>query len=123
MNIRLKRIPGLVLLLTAASATFAAGSGLTVPSGIVLGGLAAWFDFFVIREMAGAMLVSRPAPTHILPMALAKSLVLVTVPAVALLLPTSLVNGVSFAIGVTTLPVAIVLDACLRVPAIQTGEV
>jgi hypothetical protein len=123
MNFRLKRIQTLVLLVTTASALFAAWSGLSLPTGIVIGGFAAWLDFVVIKELASAMLVRRPSAAHIVPMALAKSLVLVAVPAVALLLPTSSIDGVSFAIGVTALPVAVVIDACIEVPEIETGEV
>jgi hypothetical protein len=123
MNFRLKRIQSLVLLVTTVSALLGAWSGLSSPTGIVIGGFAAWLDFVVIRELVSAMLVRRPSPTHIVPMALAKSLVLVSVPAVALLLPRSIVDGVSFAIGVTALPVAVVIDACISVPGIETGEV
>ena len=123
MNLRLKRIQGLVLLLTTASALLAAWARLSSPTGIVLGGFAAWLDFVVIKELVSSMLVRRPSPSHIVPMALAKSLILVSVPAGALLLPTSVVDGVSFAIGVTALPVAVVIDACLAVPGIETGEV
>lgn len=123
MNLRLKRIQGLVLILTTASALLAAWCRVSSPTGIVLGGFAAWLDFVVIKELVSSMLVRRPSPSHIVPMALAKSLILVSVPAGALLLPTSVVDGVSFAIGVTALPVAVVIDACLAVPGIETGEV
>jgi len=112
-----------VLLLTTAGALLAAWSRLSSPTGIVLGGFAAWLDFAVIKELVSSMLVRRPSPSHIVPMALAKSLILVSVPAGALLLPTSVVDGVSFAIGVTALPVAVVIDACLAAPGIETGEV
>lgn len=124
MNFRLVRIEALVLSLTAILAIVALWSGRTRPLGIVLGGAAAWLDFVVIRELAKIMIVRRPATAHLLPMALAKSLVLVGVPAFALFLPTSVVDGVSFALGVTTLPASVVIDAFL--PALsgsKTGEV
>jgi hypothetical protein len=123
MNSRLARIQNLVLATTIVSAIIALGSGLTMPLGIVLGGLAGWLDFVVIKQLAGAMLTRRPTQSHVVPLALAKSLILVSVPALALLLPTSLVNGASFAIGVTMLPAAIVVDACLGVPQVETREV
>ncbi len=122
MNVRLNRIQGLVLSITTIVAVIALTVGFTTPFGIVLGGMAAWLDFVVIRGLVAAMLARKPAKEHIVPMALAKSLVLVTVPAVALLLPGSLVSGVSFAIGVTALPAAIVIDACLAVPQSEVGE-
>jgi hypothetical protein len=124
MNFRLFRIQGLVLTLTTVLALVALWSGLTPPLGIVLGGLAAWLDFVVIKGLAGAMVARRPATAHILPMALAKSFVLVAVPASALFLPASMVNGVSFAIGVTTLLAAVVIDALLPSEARpKTGDV
>jgi len=43
-------------------------------------------------------------------------------PAAALLLPAGPVDGVSFAIGVSTLPLAIVVDATLPLPAATTAE-
>jgi hypothetical protein len=46
-------------------------------------------------------------------MAFVKSLVLLAVPAAALLLPRGMVDGVSFGLGVTTLPAAVVLDVLL----------
>jgi hypothetical protein len=124
MNFRLVRIQGLVLSLTTVMAGVALCLGVTPPLGIVLGGLAAWFDFVVIKSLATAMISHRPATAHILPMALAKSFVLVGVPACALLLPTSVVSGVSFAVGVTALPVAVVIDAFLpSVGEVKTGDV
>ena len=99
-------------------------SGLTHPLGIVLGGIAAWLDFVVIKRLAAAVIARRPATAYLLPMALAKSLVLVAVPASALFLPPSVVSGVSFALGVTALPASIVIDAFLpSVPERKTGEV
>lgn len=123
MNVRLTRIQGLVIALTALMALLAVCSGLVRPLGVVLGGLAAWLDFVVIRGLASAMLVHRPATAHIVPMALVKSVVLVSVPAAALVLPASAVDGVSFAIGVTALPASIVIDSCLALPRPQTGDV
>jgi len=124
MNLRLLRIQGLVLSLTTGLALAALCSGITPPFGIVLGGLAAWLDFVVIKGLASAMIVRRPTTAHILPMALAKSFVLVAVPASALFLPTSVVSGVSFAVGVTTLPAAVVIDAFLPSEArAETGDV
>ncbi len=124
MSFRLARIQGLVLSLTTAMALVALCSGLTRPVGIVLGGLAAWLDFVVIKGLGAAMIARRPTTAHILPMALAKSFVLVAVPASALFLPASVVDGVSFAIGVTALPVSIVIDAFLPfVPETETGEI
>lgn len=123
MNRRLTRIQGLVLSLTTVLALLAMWSNVTRPLGIVLGGTAAWLDFVVLRGLAGAMISRRPAVAHLVPMALAKSFVLVAVPAFALLLPTSLVDGVSFALGVTALPVSIVIDALLPIaPDPKTGE-
>lgn len=123
MNLRLRRIETLVFALSAICALGAALSKLTPASGIVIGGFAVWLDFVVIRELATAMLTRNVAKSHLVPMALAKSLALILVPALALFLPSSVVDGVSFAIGVTTLPLAIVLDACLAVPQPRTGDV
>lgn len=124
MNFRLVRIEALVLSLTTVLAMVALCSGLTRPLGIVLGGTAAWLDFVVIRGLATAMIARQPATAHLLPLALAKSFVLVAVPAFALCLPTAVVDGVSFALGVTALPASVVIDAFL--PAIsgpKTGEI
>jgi hypothetical protein len=55
--------------------------------------------------------------------AVLKSLGLVSVPAIALIVPSTVVSGVSFAIGVSTLPAAIIVDACLAVPGSKAGEV
>jgi hypothetical protein len=123
MTFRLARIQGLVLSLTTVMAVIAFCSGLTHPLGIVLGGIAAWLDFVVIKGLAAAMIARRPATAHLLPMALAKSLVLLGVPASALFLPHSVVSGVSFALGVTALPASIAIDAFLpSVPERKTGE-
>ena len=124
MNFRLVRIEALVLSLTTVLAMVALCSGLTRPLGIVLGGTAVWLDFVVIRGLATAMIARRPATAHLLPMGLAKSFVLVAVPAFALFLPTSVVDGVSFAVGVTALPASVMIDAFL--PAVsepKTGAV
>jgi hypothetical protein len=123
MNIRLNRIPSLMVCFTAFVAVMSLATGLTRPVGIILGGLAAWFDFVVIKRLAAALIARRPATTHLVPLAFAKSIVLVSVPAIALFLPSTVVDGVSFAIGVTTLPVAVVVDAFLAIPEIKVGEV
>lgn len=121
MTFRLARIQTAMLALTASFAAAALVSGATLPVGVVLGGAAAWLDFVVIKSLASAMLVRRPSPAHVVPMALTKSLVLVAVPGCALLLPAMLVDGVSFALGVTTLPLAIVIDALRAIPEPKTG--
>ncbi len=123
MNRRLTRIQGLVLSLTTIMALAAMGSGAVRPLGIVLGGTAAWLDFVVLRSLGTAMISRRPAAAHLVPMALAKSFILIAVPALALLLPTSSVDGVSFALGVTALPASIVIDALLPIaPDAKTGD-
>ena len=123
MNGRLNRIQGLVLSLTTLMTLVTLVSGLTTPLGIVFGGMAAWLDFVVIRTLAAALVARSPAKAHIAPLAVAKSFVLVSVPAIALFLPGTVVTGMSFAIGVTSLPAAIVLDACLAIPRGKAGEV
>ncbi|MCC6763304.1 MAG: hypothetical protein IT293_01455 [Deltaproteobacteria bacterium] len=122
MNFRLKRIQGLVLLLSVLVTVLAQSVGFVTPMGILIGGLAAWLDFVVIKELGSAMLVRRVAKSHIVPLACAKSVLLVLIPAGALVLPRSVVDGVSFAVGVTMLPLAIVIDACLGIPSMQTGD-
>jgi hypothetical protein len=121
MTFRLARIQTAMLVLTASLAGAALVSGVTLPFGVVLGGAAAWLDFVVIKSLATAMLVRLPSPGHVLPMAVTKSLVLVAVPAAALFLPATLVDGVSFALGVTTLPLAVVVDALRAIPEPKTG--
>jgi len=121
MNFRLARIQTAMLALTASFAAVALVSGASLPVGIVLGGAAAWLDFVVIKSLASAMLIRRPSPAHVVPMALTKSLALVAVPGCALFLPATLVDGVSFALGVTTLPLAIVIDALRALPEPKTG--
>ena len=123
MNGRLNRIQGLVLSLTTLMTLVALASDLTTPLGIVFGGMAAWLDFVVIKGLAAALVAHSPARAHIVPLAVAKSFVLVSIPAIALFLPSTLVSGMSFAIGVTALPAAIVLDACLAIPRGKAGEV
>jgi hypothetical protein len=49
---------------------------------------------------------------HVVPLALLKSLALIAIPAGALALPANVIDGPSFAVGVTMLPLAIVIDAC-----------
>lgn len=122
MNVRLKRIQGLVLLLSVLLAALGKFADLFAATGVMIGGLAAWLDFVVIQELGSAMLIRRVSKAHVVPLALAKSLALILIPASALLLPPRVVDAVSFAIGVTTLPLAIVIDACCGVPAIQTGD-
>lgn len=121
MNFRLARIQTVMLILTASFAAVALVSGASLPGGIVLGGAAAWLDFVVIKSLASVMLLRRPSPAHVVPMALTKSLALVAVPGCALFLPGTLVDGVSFALGVTTLPLAIVIDALRALPEPKTG--
>ena len=123
MNIRPDRIQRLVLSLTTLMTLVTLVSGLTTPLGIVFGGMAAWLDFVVIRGLAAALVAHSPAKAHIAPLAVAKSFVLVSVPAIALFLPGTVVSGMSFAIGVTALPAAIILDACLAIPRGKAGEV
>jgi hypothetical protein len=114
MMFRLVRIQGLLLGFTSLAALVALWTGATRPLGITIGGGAAWVDFVVIRRLATAMLSRKPAPSgHIVPMALAKSVLLIGLPAIALFLPSSIVDGVSFALGVTALPAAVVADALL----------
>jgi len=113
MTHRLWRIPLLVLVLTSVLTVLAFSSGISRPLGIVLGGGAAWLDFVVIRTLAAAIFDRNPSLRHIVPMAFVKSIALLAVPAVALLLPRSVVDGVSFGLGVTTLPASVVLDALL----------
>ena len=99
MTQRLIRIEWLITSLTLLASAAALASGATRPFGGMLGG-------------------TRHTPLgRIVSMALAKSLVLLAIPASALLLPHSLIDAVSFAIGVTALPVAVVLDACLPLAA------
>lgn len=122
MILRLRRIQSLVVFLSALCAVGARSSGLMPATGVLVGGFAVWLDFVVIRELVGAMLVRSVPRGHLVPMAMAKTLALVLVPAMALLLPRTIVDGVSFAIGVTTLPLAVMIDACFGVP-IRTGDV
>jgi hypothetical protein len=114
---RLARIELLILSLAASAAALALAFGVSRPLGIVLAGGWAWLDFVLIRRLAAAALARRPPLSLLVPMAVAKSLVLILVPASALLLPRTLIDGVSFAIGVTTMPLAIVIDASLPAPA------
>lgn len=115
MSERLARIELLMTSLTLVAVTAALTLGRTRPLGIALGGAAALIDFAMIRRIGAAALVRRIPLQRVVSMALMKSVVLLAIPAAALLLPGSLVDGVSFAIGVTTLPLAVVLDACLPV--------
>ena len=123
MTFRLQRIQGLVLLLSVLAATVAKSAKSVAPMGILVGGFAVWLDFVVIKKLGSAMLARRMTKTRIVPLALAKSIVLVLIPAAALLLPASVVDGPSFAVGVTMLPLAILVDAWIGVPTRQTGDV
>ena len=123
MNLRLRRIPTMTLGITVSMAVGAALIGRIPGTGILIGGLAACLDFVVIRELGSAMLARNVARGHLVPMALAKSFALILVPAMALSLPSDVVDGISFAVGVTALPTAIVADAWLGVPPIRTGDV
>lgn len=120
MMFRLVRIQKLLLGLTTLAAVGALVTGATRPLGVVMGGTAAWLDFVVIRELAALMLVRKPSTAHVVPMAMLKSVLLIALPASALFLPRSLVDGISFAAGVTTLPAAIVIDALM--PGSETAE-
>lgn len=113
MNFRLVRIQGLLLALATAAVVFGHWSALVRPLGVVLGASAAWLDFVAIRGLVGIMLARRPTRRQILPIALLKSVLLIAIPALALFLPKSLVDGPSFALGVTALPLAIVIDALI----------
>lgn len=111
MTDRLARIQTVTLALTAMSVAVALGAGNLRPLGIGLGGGSAALSFFILRRLAAAALVRRPPLSRVVALALLKSLLLVLVPAAGLLLPGTLVDGVSFAVGVSALPVAILLEA------------
>lgn len=100
----------------------AACSGRVLPLGIMIGGAAAWLDFVIIRRLGGIALGRGTPRAHIAPLALMKSVILMVVPAAALLMPAHLVDGVSFAIGVSTLPAAIVIDALLPLSGVRRGD-
>lgn len=119
MTQRLARIEFFTASITVALAAAALATGVALPLGIALGGGAAWLDFVLIRKLAAAALVRRPPMPQVVSMALLKSLVLLAIPAAALLLPSSLIDGVSFAAGVTALPLAVVVDASLSVPTLR----
>jgi hypothetical protein len=121
MIVRLFRIQILMAMLTTMLVFGSAWMQLCPPAGIGLGATAAWLDFVVIKNLGVAMLSGRVAKRFAAPLTLAKSFVLLAVPACALLLPASIVDGVSFAIGVTTLPAAVVIDALLTLPDAKTG--
>ena len=120
---RLHRIEFLTLTLVIAAAAAGHLLGVFRPMGVALGGGAAVLDFFILRRLAAAALLRGGSIKRIVPLALAKSLVLVAIPALALLLPTGLVDGISFAIGVSALPSAIVAEVLLPAPlAPAAGE-
>lgn len=121
MTVRLLRIQVLLAMLTTMLVLGSAWMRLCSPVGIGLGATAAWLDLVVIKNLGLAMLSGRVAKRHVASLTLAKSFVLLAVPACALLLPASIVDGVSFAIGVTTLPAAVVIDALLALPDAKTG--
>jgi hypothetical protein len=116
VTVRLARIQALVALLTATAAGGALASGHGRPLGIALGGGAALLDFVLIRWLAASAMARGATVARVVPLALAKSLLLLVIPASALLLPAALVDGVSFAIGVSALPAAVVVDALLPLP-------
>lgn len=116
---RLTRIEFFIASITLMLAAAAHATGVGLPLGIAFGGGAAWLDFVLIRKLASAALVRRPPMSQVVSMALLKSVVLLAVPAAALLLPSSLIDGVSFAAGVTALPLAVMLDASLSVPTLR----
>lgn len=119
MHDRLPRIEGLILSLTtiAAVAMFTIDGGR--PLGVVLGGGAALLDFVLIRMLVATALSRRPSPALAVPLAFAKTTLLVAIPALALFLPTPLIDGVSFAVGVTMLPLAILTDALWPLPTVR----
>lgn len=117
MTYRLDRIEIVTLVLVTIAATASSVLGTVRPLGIVLGGGAALLDFVILRRLAAAALSKRSSMKRVVPWALAKSVVLLAIPAFALLLPLGVVDGLSFALGVSALPGAIVIDALLRVPA------
>lgn len=117
MNDRLARIEFLIWSLAILAAALAGALGVGRPIGIVLAAGAAWLDFWLIRRLGTAVLSRRLPLSRLVPMALAKSLILIPLGAGAVLLPPALIDGPSFAIGVSALPLAIVLDAALPAPA------
>lgn len=113
MIVRLTRIQVLILMLTTVATIIAMMSGQIRPLGVVLGGGAAWLDFVAIKGLASLMVARKTKLEGVVPLAMLKSGVLLAIPGVALFLPGALVDGPSFALGVTALPLAIVADACL----------
>lgn len=112
MIVRLARIEILILVIATVTTVAAMTWGSIRPLGVVLGGGTAWLDFVAIKGLAGIMLARGTKPEGLVPLAMTKSAMLLAVPAVALFVPGTLVDGTSFAIGVTALPLAIVADAC-----------
>jgi hypothetical protein len=124
MTTRLARIQVLILAITTVTTIVAMAIGHVRPLGVVLGGGAVWLDFVAIRGLASYMVARRSKLQGVVSLAIAKSAVLLAVPGIALFLPGTLVDGASFALGVTALPVAIVLDACIPVVGdAREGEV
>jgi hypothetical protein len=119
---RLARIEMLILALTALAVVAALALGGVRPLGIALAGAAAWLDFVLIRQLGTAVLIRRPPLSWLVPLALTKSLLLLLIPSAALLLPAGPVDGLSFAVGVSALPLAIVIDATLPLPAAAIPE-
>ena len=116
MMYRLNRIEVVTLTLVIMAAVTGQVLGIVRPLGVAMGGGAAVLDFVILRRLAMAALLRRGSVRRIVPLALAKSLVLLAIPAFALLLPVGLVDGISFATGVSALPSAIVIDVLLPVP-------
>jgi hypothetical protein len=113
---RLVRIQALILSATTLAVALAIGSGRGRPLGVALGGTAALLDFVLVQHLVKLAFARRPSAAWAVALALAKSLILVAVPALALLLPASLIDGASFAVGVSALPLAVVVDAVMPLP-------
>jgi hypothetical protein len=116
VTVRLARIQAFLALLTATAVAVSLASGHGRPLGVALGGGAALLDFVLIRRLAASAMARGTSVARVMPLALAKSLLLLAIPASALLLPATLVDGLSFAIGVSALPAAVVGDALLPLP-------
>jgi hypothetical protein len=118
---RLARIQMLIVVVTVLAVAAAIGVGIGRPIGIALAGAVVFVDFVVLRGLAAAVLIRRPRTPTLVGLALAKSLLLLVVPAAAVLLPPTVIDGASFAAGVSALPIAIVLDAFLGTPAVAAA--
>lgn len=111
MSTRLRRIELAIIALTATAVAISVASETLRPLGVAAGGATALLDFVVIRLLVTAAFARRPSVSRAIPLAFAKSVALVLIPAAALLLPAGLIDGRSFAVGVTMLPLAVVVDA------------